>query len=98
MASLNKIIYVLGEVLSDDISKYMSVNELSKYFSEEDNNKNRIRNQLKGNFRFFSLKKVGKGVYYRLNGNGKNYYDRIKDVYDINTDTMLINPIRIELI
>ena len=100
MASLKKIIYVIGSLTLDDESKYMSVKDISQHFDEDcDHNtlRDRIRSQLVNHRNIFAIKRIGGRTFWRLNANGKKYLNKFKDDYDSITDRMLFQPDKIEV-
>ena len=101
MASLKKIMYVIGSFTLDDENKYMSVKDISQHFDEDCDYTtlcNRLRSQLINHKNIFAIKRVGGRIFWRLNANGKNYLNKFKDVYDPVTDRLLFQPDKIEVI
>lgn len=101
MASLKKILYVIGLATNGDDTKYMSINDICEHFSDESSNHkvlaNRINSQIGHHMNLFAVKRIGKRKFWKLNANGNNYLNKFKDVYDPNTDRMLFQPDRIEV-
>lgn len=102
MASLKKILYVIGLATNGDDTKYMSIKDISDHFSDESSDykiiANRINSQICSHMNLFAVKRIGKRKYWKLNANGKNYLDKFKDFFDPNTDRMLFQPAKIEVI
>ena len=97
MASLKKIIYIIGEVTLGDDTKYMSIRDICTYFDDETNCYSRISSQLYGHPNLFTSKKLGGRIFWKLNANGRNYLSKFKDSYDPITDKLLFQPDKIEV-
>lgn len=104
MVSLKKVIYVVGTATGNDDTKYMSYNDICTYFdiSEEGGDSvtllNRVRSQVNAYKNLFAVKRIGRRrILFKLNANGKRYFNKIKDFYDPITDRLLFQPDKIEV-
>ncbi len=96
MASLKKIVYIVGTVTSGDDSKYMTARDIGTHFDDEDNILNRVRSQIQG-CNLFAVKRIGGRNFWKLNKNGEKYFNNIKDSYDPVTDKLLFQADKIEV-
>lgn len=96
MASLKKILYIIGVATDGDESKFISIPDICTHF-DEDNIYSRVSSQLNHHPNLFAKKIVGGRNFWKLNANGKNYLNKFKDSYDPVTDRFLFQVSKIEV-
>lgn len=101
MISLKRVVYFVDDATSDE-DTYMSIKDISTYFTDEDCDHktviNRINSQIYNNRNLFTVKKIKGKVFWRLSANGYRYLNKFKDSYDPITDKLLFQPERIEVL
>lgn len=104
MVSLKKVIYIVGTVTGDDNNKYMSFNDICTYIDIDQEGcdpvalNSRVRSQVNAYKNLFAVKRISnRRILFRLNANGKRYFNKIKDFYDPINDRLLFQPERIEV-
>jgi len=101
MISLKRLVYYIAEATSEE-EIYMSINDMCRYFTEEDCDHitivNRIKSQLNGHRNMFAIKRVKGRVFWRLSANGYRYLNKFKDAYDPINDKLLFQPDNIKVI
>ena len=102
MASLKKIIYIVGiNTVNDDI-KFMSMRQIADHLDDEEGDYavryNRVSSQISQFRKLFNLKRIGGRKFFRLSPQGTKFFNKIKDIYDPVLDKLLISPDKIEVI
>lgn len=101
MVTLKKVVYTMGKFAEEE-NRYLTIKDICEHMEYEDCDLstliNRVRSQMHGSRYLFGIKRLGGRNYWRLNKNGINYYNKIKDFFDPITDTMLVQPLNIEVL
>lgn len=102
MVTLKKVIYTINSLTKGDTGKYVTLREICLKMEGEDCKYstlfNRVRSQVNNNVQFFSVKRENGAFSCKLNLNGIKFLETFKDVFDPVTDTMLTDPIKVEVI